>query len=112
MTNDQAAAIMLYTQDTCLYRRLNAALRSHGTRRLEPFLPYMKLLLSALYQLPLVQLPTYRGVKRELFETYNLLAGKVWCWRSFSSTTRNKEVLRNAREAHFVSHQCRRCRHC
>merc|ERR1712032_80426 len=42
---------------------------------------------------PLVQVPTYRGVKLELFETYNLLAGKVWCWRSFSSTTRNKEVL-------------------
>merc|ERR1712037_275081 len=84
---------MLYTQDTCLYRRLNAALRNHGKRRLEPFLPYMKLLLSALYQLPLVQVPTYRGVKRELFETYNLLTGKVWCWWSFSSTTRNKEIL-------------------
>ena len=28
----------------------------------------MKLLLSGLYQLPLVQVPTYRGVKLELFE--------------------------------------------
>ena len=55
-------------QETCIYRRLNAALRSRDMRILEPFLPYMKLLLSALYQLPLVQVPTYRGVKRELFE--------------------------------------------
>ena len=55
-------------QNTCLYRRLNAALRNHGKRSLEPFLPYMKLLLSGLYQLPLVQVPTYRGVKLELFE--------------------------------------------
>ena len=55
-------------QATCLYPRLNAALRNHGNRSLEPFLPYMKLLLSALYQLPLVQVPTYRGVKLELFE--------------------------------------------
>ena len=89
--NIQAAAIMLYTQvcllqqeericinpmihlasnsqETCLYGRLNAALRNHDTRGLAPFLPYMKLLLSALYQLPLTQLQTYRGVKLELFE--------------------------------------------
>merc|ERR1711939_1217910 len=90
MTNDQAAAIMLYTQESCLYPRLNAALRNHDNRSLEPFLPYMKLLLSGLYQLPLVQVPTYRGVQHELFQTYNLVAGNVWCWRSFSSTTTNK----------------------
>ena len=55
-------------QETCLYPRLNAALRNHDKRSLEPFLPYMKLLLSALYLLPLTQVPTYRGVKLELFE--------------------------------------------
>ena len=60
-------------QQTCLYPRLNAALRNHGKRSLEPFLPYMKLLLSALYQLPLVQVPTYRGVKLELFEVKGTL---------------------------------------
>ena len=53
---------------SCLYPRLNAALRNHDKDSLEPFLPYMKLLLSALYQLPLVQVPTYRGIKLELFE--------------------------------------------
>ena len=37
-------------------------------RSLEPFLPYMKLLLSALYQLPLTHVPTYRGVKLDLAE--------------------------------------------
>ena len=55
-------------QESCLYPRLNAALRNHDKDSLEPFLPYMKLLLSALYQLPLVQVPTYRGIKLELFE--------------------------------------------
>ena len=55
-------------QETCLYPRLNAALRNRDKRSLEPFLPYMKLLLSALYQLPLTQVPTYRGVKLQLFE--------------------------------------------
>ena len=55
-------------QETCLYRRLNAALRTHNTAALDPFLPYMKLLLSGLYHLPLTQVPTYRGVKLELYE--------------------------------------------
>ena len=45
------------SQDTCLYRRLNAALRNHGNRSLEPFLPYMKLLLSALYAMALSLIP-------------------------------------------------------
>ena len=56
------------SQNTCLYRRLNAALRNHDKRSLRPFLPYMKLLLSALYQLPLLRVPTYRGVKLEIFK--------------------------------------------
>ena len=55
-----------WPQETCLYPRLNAALRSRDERMLEPWLPYMKLLLTALYQLPLVHMPTYRGVKLEL----------------------------------------------
>ena len=56
------------SQETCLYPRLNTALRNHDMRSLEPFLPYMKLLLSGLYQLPLTHVRTYRGVKLEIFE--------------------------------------------
>ena len=55
-------------QETCLYPRLNEALRNHDMRSLEPFLPFMKLLLSGLYRLPLVHGRTYRGVKLELFK--------------------------------------------
>ena len=55
-------------QETCLYPRLNEALRNHDVRSLEPFLPFMKLLLSGLYQLPLTHARTYRGVKLELFK--------------------------------------------
>jgi len=93
MTCDQAAAIMLYTQETCLYHRLNAALRTHDTASLMPFLPFLKLLLSALYRLPLTRVRTYRGVKLELFKTYNQLVGKVWTWWGFSSATRDKNIL-------------------
>ena len=51
-----------------MYPLLNAALRKHDKRSLEPFLPYMKLLLSGLYRLPLVRARTYRGVKLELYK--------------------------------------------
>ena len=61
-------AQMPQLQETCLYPRLNEALRNHDTRSLEPFLPFMKLLLSGLYRLPLVHGRTYRGVKLELFK--------------------------------------------
>ena len=47
---------------------MNTALREHDMRALEPFLPYMKLLLSGLYRLPLVHVQTWRGVKLELHE--------------------------------------------
>ena len=46
MVHEQAAAIMLYTQETCLYHRLNAALRLHEPETLAPLAPYLKLLLS------------------------------------------------------------------
>ena len=78
--NVQAAAIVLYTQETCLYPRLNAALRDHDIHALEPFLPYVKLLLSGLYQLPLTHVQTYRGVKLELFQVGRYIA----CWISFN----------------------------
>lgn len=43
-------------------------MRNFDKLSLEPFLPFIKLLLSALYQLPLTDVPTYRGVKLALFE--------------------------------------------
>ena len=48
-----------------------------GLGTLAPFLPYMKLLLSALYQLPLTQVRTYRGVKLELFKVISYRALNV-----------------------------------
>ena len=51
-----------------MYRRLNSALRAHDLVELGPYLPFMKLLLSALYKLPLTQAKVYRGVKLDLHE--------------------------------------------
>lgn len=79
---------MLYTQQTCMYPRLNSALRDHmNPEKLAPFLPYFKLLLTALYKLPLLSAQTYRTVKLDLHELYNQLEGKVFTWWAFSSST-------------------------
>ena len=88
MTDDEAAAIMLYTQHCCLYPMLNAALRDHtNTENLKAFKPYLKLLLTALNKLPLVRAKVYRGMNANLHETYNQLQGQVFRWWAFSSTT-------------------------
>ena len=92
MSVDQAAAIQLYTQQSCLYPRLNSALRDHKRPELlTPFLPYLKLLLTGLNKLPLVRATVYRGVCLDLHEQYNNLQGKVFTWWAFSSTTRKLE---------------------
>merc|ERR1719362_1332537 len=73
-TVDEAAAIMLYTQPSCLYPRLNAALRDRAhPEDLEAFLPYLKLLLKGLNKLPLLRSKVYRGVAVDLHEEYNQL---------------------------------------
>ena len=54
--------------ECCLYPRMNAALRDHDLNALAPFLPFMKLLLTALYKLPLTRAKVYRGVKLDLHE--------------------------------------------
>jgi len=93
-TFDEAAAIQLYTQQSCLYPRLNSALREHANpEKLAPFLPYLKLLLTGLNKLPLVRAQVYRGVALDLHEQYNQLEGKVFTWWAFSSTTRNKKLM-------------------
>merc|ERR1719362_2866172 len=87
-TNDEAAAIQLYTQHCCLYPLLNSALRDHAhAGNLKAFLPYLKLLLKSLNKLPLVRVQVYRGMSGDLHEEYNQLQGKVFRWWAFSSTT-------------------------
>jgi len=88
MTDDEAAAIQLYTQQSCLYPMLNTAMRDHThPENLTAFMPYLKLLLTALNKLPLIRQKVYRGMGVDLHETYKQLPGKVFRWWAFSSTS-------------------------
>ena len=72
-----------------MYPLLNKTMReSHSdSGELGAFLPYLKLLLTALNKLPLVRLNVYRVVNVDVHNEYNQLEGKVFRWWAFSSTT-------------------------
>ena len=94
---DQHAAIKLYTMDwspanQTLYYCLNAALRDQCRDKLKPWFLYLKLLLTALSQLPAISRNVFRGVKRDLREEYPTGAHVVW-W-AFSSCTTDMNLLK------------------
>ena len=60
---------------------MNAALRLHGDQDeehslLKPFMPYLRLLLTALNKMPLEKTKVYRGVSGQLDEVW-LLVGWI-----------------------------------
>jgi hypothetical protein len=98
LTLDQSASIMLYTmswepQEKCLYFVLNSALRSENRVELKPWFSYLKLIFTALSQLPSTHCSVYCGVKMNLTEQYP--QEKEFIWWGFSSCTSSIEVLQN-----------------
>ena len=91
MTQDEIAAIHLYTQATPFYGILNSRLRNADRKLLVAFFPYLKLLLKALYKLPTIETIVYRGINKNLTNEYT--KSKKVIWWGFSSTSGNVEVL-------------------
>ncbi|CAF4456958.1 unnamed protein product, partial [Rotaria magnacalcarata] len=60
-------------------------------QNLKPWYLFMRLLLNALFRLPVLQIIAYRGVKLDLSKKYNI--GKTIVWWGFSSCTRAVGVL-------------------
>jgi hypothetical protein len=97
---EDIATVHLYTQQTPLFGKMNAALRDLGagnTALIVHYLPYINLLLKALNQLARVDLDQvlYRGVKRPHTEVIGVLkVGDVLVLDAFSSASRSPDVLR------------------
>ena len=88
---DESAAIMLYTfeevkREQCLYFVLNQTLRLENRELLRPWFLYLKLLFTALYQLPPVSGLVLRGVKNDFSSEYARLEKTTW-WGISSCTT-------------------------
>jgi hypothetical protein len=99
LKEDESAAIFLYTtewqpQDQCVFVALNTMLRSKNRNKLiAPWLPYMKLLLTALFKLPSCNMTVWRGVRLDLRNDYEV--GKEYVWWGFSSCTESLAVLQS-----------------
>ena len=84
-------AIHLYTQEWALYKELNACLRSRDRKKLLPFFPYLRLLLTALSCIPPSAITVFRGVKKDL--TGKFVKGEQAVWWSVTSTTTSMGTL-------------------
>ena len=98
LTPDQSAAIMLYTmewkpRDQCLYFALNARLRASDRKLLEPWLLYLKLILTGLSRLPSIQRTVYRGTRLDLSSIHQ--ENEQFFWWGFSSCTTTMDAVKS-----------------
>ncbi|MFJ5073640.1 ADP-ribosyltransferase domain-containing protein [Streptomyces sp. NPDC088553] len=85
LSADAISALHLYTCESAFYREINAVLRSPDRERLVPYLPYLRLLFSAVKSLPAQTRPLWRGVALDLRSQYPL--GQTVTWWGVSSCT-------------------------
>ncbi|MFI9204086.1 ADP-ribosyltransferase domain-containing protein [Streptomyces sp. NPDC053048] len=92
LSAEAIAALYLYTCESAFYREINSVLRSPDRTRLVPYLPYLRLLFSAVSALPARTEPLWRGVSLDLRAQYPL--GRTVTWWGVSSCTPNLGVAR------------------
>ncbi|GAA1029048.1 hypothetical protein GCM10009557_16200 [Virgisporangium ochraceum] len=85
LSADEVAALYLYTCESAFYRQINATLRHPDRSRVVPYLPYLRLLFSAVSRLPVRTEPLWRGVSLDLRAQYPL--GHTVTWWGVSSCT-------------------------
>ncbi|CAM5670349.1 hypothetical protein SAVIM338S_07012 [Streptomyces avidinii] len=93
LSADAIAALYLYTCESAFYREINAVLRSPDRTRVTPYLPYLRLLFSAVSQLPAHTQPLWRGVSLDLRAQYPV--GRTVTWWGVSSCTSELNVARS-----------------
>jgi hypothetical protein len=101
LTADEAAALYLYTCQSAFYRQINATLRHPDRDQVVPYLPYLRLLFSAVSRLPARTEPLYRGVALDLRAQYP--RGRTVTWWGVSSCTSELGVAQA-----FLGHRGRR----
>jgi uracil DNA glycosylase len=90
LSADEIAALYLYTCESAFYRQINATLRSPDRSRIVPYLPYLRLLFSAVSHLPARTEPLWRGVSLDLRAQYP--PGRTVTWWGVSSCTSKLSV--------------------
>ncbi|GGW25739.1 ADP-ribosyltransferase domain-containing protein [Streptomyces xantholiticus] len=93
LSADAIAALYLYTCESAFYREINAVLRSPDRTKVVPYLPYLRLLFSAVSGLPAHTQPLWRGVSLDLRGQYPV--GQTVTWWGVSSCTSELSVARS-----------------
>ena len=91
---DESDSIALYTlgkESDNLYSSLNQALRIRTPRKIEPWLHFLKLLVTACCKLPSKECAVWRGIVGDVSAQYVKGGRKVW-W-GFSSCSKDIQVL-------------------
>ncbi|MEU4085870.1 ADP-ribosyltransferase domain-containing protein [Streptomyces aureus] len=92
LSADAIAALHLYTCESAFYREINSVLRSPDRTRVTPYLAYLRLLFSAVSELPSYTQPLWRGVSLDLRAQYPV--GRTVTWWGVSSCTSELNVAR------------------
>jgi uracil DNA glycosylase len=92
LSADEIAALYLYTCESAFYRQLNATLRDPDRSKVVPYLPYLRLLFSAVSRLPVRTEPLWRGVSLDLRSQYPV--GRTVTWWGVSSCTSKLSVAK------------------
>lgn len=87
LTWDESAAIYLYTMPISFFSTLNIALRDPNRQSHHPWIPFLKLLITALERLPSAKATIWRGISYDA--TSDFVDNSIYTWWSVTSCTTN-----------------------
>lgn len=85
LTQDESAAIYLYSMSTSFFSCLNKTLRAENRQALKPWFVFLKLFMTALEKLPLTKATVWRGVNYD--DTLTFIDNDVHIWWGINSCT-------------------------
>ncbi|CAF0986732.1 unnamed protein product [Didymodactylos carnosus] len=112
LTQDESAALYLYTMEMSdeqsFYHILNQTLRDENRSALKPWFPYLKLLDTAVNKLPSTKTVVWRGVGRNVSDSFQKNQTVTWWSVSSCSESVNivKQFLSNSSQSTLFNIEC------
>ncbi|CAF2052895.1 unnamed protein product, partial [Rotaria magnacalcarata] len=91
LTLDESAAIYLYTMPIPFFYCLNKSLRAENREELKPWLPFLKLFMTALEKLPSSRTVVWRAISKKITSVVN--RDEIQTWWSVNSCSTNGNLL-------------------
>jgi hypothetical protein len=91
LTRDESAAIYFYSMPTSFFSHLQTALRAENRHALNPWLDFLKLLLTAFEKLPSTKATVWRGVNYDA--TLTFVGNDVYTWWTITSCSISVSIV-------------------